>query len=113
MSKRRNYTPQYKAKLALEVLREERTVAEIALANNLNPTVLKRWRDELAEHAEAVFDTTRQTKEQKRREEALEAERDELLKAVGTATVERDWLRRVYKQLNAGSEPPPVGQGRR
>jgi len=110
MSKRRNHTPQFKAKLALEALREERTVSEIAADHQLNPKLVKRWRDELAEKAPLVFDTVKQAKEQKRREEALEAERDELLKAVGTATVERDWLRRIYKGINGGQEPPRIGQ---
>jgi len=108
--KRRNHTPQFKARIALEALREERSASEIAAEHNLNPTLVKRWRDELAENAADVFDSARSTKEQKRREEALAAEREELLKAIGTATVERDWLRRVYKDINGGIEPPGVGQ---
>ena len=110
--KRRNFTPQFKAKLALEALKEERTISEIALEHNLNPTLLRRWRDELLENAASAFDTPKQIKDQKRREETLEAERDELLKAVGVATVERDWLRRIYREINGGAEPPGVGQGR-
>ena len=108
--KRRNHSPQFKARLALEALKEERSLSEIAADNNLSPNLVRRWRDELLEKADSVFDTTRQIKDQKRREEALEAERDELLKAVGSATVERDWLRRIYKEVNGGSEPPRIGQ---
>jgi transposase-like protein len=108
--KRRSYPPQLKARLAIEALREERSVSEIASENNINPNMLRKWRDELTEGAASVFDTAKQAKEQKRREEALAAERDELLKTIGTATVERDWLRRVYKDVNGGQEPPSVGQ---
>jgi transposase-like protein len=108
--KRRNHTPKFKAKLALEALKEERSVSEIAADHNLNPNLVRRWRDDLTTNAEKVFDQSRQIKDQKLKEEALEAERDELLKAVGTATVERDWLRRVYKDINAGAKPPRVGQ---
>jgi len=108
--KRRTYTPQLKAKLALEALREERSLSEIASEHQLNPNLIRKWRDELADNAENVFNTKKAIKEQKRREEVLEAERDELLKAVGTATVERDWLRRIYKKVSAGQEPPRVGQ---
>ena len=96
----------------MEALKEDKTLAEIAFENNLNPNLLRRWRDELAENAVNAFGTPKQVKEQKRREEALEAERDELLKAVGTATVERDWLRRIYKEINGGAEPPRLGQDR-
>lgn len=108
--KRRTYSPQFKAKLSLEALREERSLSEIASEHQLNPNLLRKWRDELSENAGMVFGTTKAAKEQKRREEVLAAERDELLKAVGTATVERDWLRRIYKKVSAGCEPPELGQ---
>jgi transposase-like protein len=109
-TKRRSFSPQFKAKLALEALREERTVSEIASEHQLNPNMVRRWRDELASNASDVFDGVRLAKDKKAKEEALEAERDELLKAVGTATVERDWLYRMYKSINGGQEPPKVGQ---
>lgn len=109
-TKRRSFTAQFKAKIAVEALREQRSLSEIAADYNLNPNLVRRWRDELEQDAPGIFDTAKATKEQKRREEALAAERDELLKAIGTATVERDWLRRVYKDINAGAEPPSLGQ---
>ena len=108
--KRRNHSPQFKAKLALEALREERSISEIAAEHNLNPQLIRRWRDELASNASLVFDGVKQAKDKKAKEEALEAERDELLKAVGTATVERDWLYRVYQNVSGGQEPPRIGQ---
>jgi putative transposase len=60
--KRRNYTPKFKARLALEALKEERSVSEIASEHQLNPNLVRRWRDELATSAEKVFDQTRQIK---------------------------------------------------
>ena len=110
MAKRKSYTPQFKAKLAIMALKEEQTVGEIAQAHNVNPTLVKRWRDELVAGAEGIYGTSKDKQEQKRREEALEAERDELLKAVGVATIERDWLQRVYKGLSGGAEPPRLGE---
>jgi len=111
MAKRRNYTPQFKAKLAIKALKEEQTIGEIAREHNVNPTLVRRWRDELIEGAEAVYDLPKKAKEEKLKEEAFEAERAELLRAVGTATVERDWLQRVYKGLSGGADPPRLGQG--
>jgi len=109
-TKRRNHTPQFKAKLALEALREERSVSEIAFEHDLNPNLVRRWRDELVGKADSVFDSNRQIKDQKRRDEALKAEHDELREAVGTANVERDWLRRIYKDINGDVEPLRIGQ---
>lgn len=109
-TKRRHHSSQFKARIALEALREERSLSEIASDHNLNPNLVRKWRDELASKADTIFDGVKQAKDKKAKEEALEAERDELLKAVGTATVERDWLRRVYKDINGGQEPPRIGQ---
>ena len=111
MAKRRNYTPQFKAKLAIKALKEEQTIGEIAKEHGINPALVRRWRDELVEGADTIYDLTKKQKEDRRKEEAFEAERGELLRALGTATVERDWLQRVYKGLSGGEEPPRVGQG--
>lgn len=40
---RSNYTPAFKAKIVLEVLREERELGEIAAENNLNPNMVRNW----------------------------------------------------------------------
>ena len=40
MQKRKAYTPEYKAKLVIEVLREEKTLSEIASREGINPKQL-------------------------------------------------------------------------
>jgi transposase-like protein len=40
MGKKRQFTSEYKVKLVLEVLKEERTLGEIAAANEINPNQL-------------------------------------------------------------------------
>jgi len=43
MGKRRQFTSDYKVKLVLEVLREERTLGEIAASHQINPNQLGIW----------------------------------------------------------------------
>ena len=55
MSKtRRNHGSAFKAKVALEALKGEQTVAEIA--SKLHPTLVNEWKRQLADGASAVFE---------------------------------------------------------
>ena len=57
MSKtRRNHGSAFKAKVALEALKGEQTVAEIASKHGLHPTLVNEWKRQLADGASAVFE---------------------------------------------------------
>lgn len=67
----RLYTPQYKAKIVLEVLQGEKELGEIATENNLNPNMLRNWKREFLENASAAFEDPRKAeKEAKKKEDA-------------------------------------------
>ena len=44
MNKRRNFKPEQKAKIIIEVLREEKTLTEIAAEYEVHPNQLSRWK---------------------------------------------------------------------
>jgi transposase-like protein len=44
MSKRKNHSPEFKAKVALEALKGERTVAELANQFGVHPTMIHSWK---------------------------------------------------------------------
>lgn len=52
---RRNHSPAFKAKVALEAARGERTVAEIAKKYEVHPNQVTEWRRHLLDHAAEVF----------------------------------------------------------
>lgn len=89
---KRNYTSEYKVKLVLEVLREELTLGEIAASYGINPNQLTRWKREFLERAPSLFDSTKAEREQRKSEAAMEAEKAQMLKAIGQLTMERDYL---------------------
>ena len=95
MSKKRQFTSGYKVKLVLEVLREERTLGEIAAANEINPNQLATWRREFLERAPVVFDEPKVVKARQRMERAAAEEKGRLLKTIGQLTMERDFLQAV------------------
>ena len=88
MSKtRRNHGSAFKAKVALEALKGEQTVAEIAAKHGLHPTLVNEWKRQLADGASAVFDKGTGKVEK-------DSEAGELYKQIGQQKVELDFLAR-------------------
>lgn len=56
MIARRKYSPEFKVRVALELLRGEKTPAEASRAYGVKAEVLLRWRSELLERAPSVFE---------------------------------------------------------
>jgi hypothetical protein len=56
MSKRKRHSPEFKAKVALEALKGEQTVAELASRFGINPTMIHTWKRTLLECASGVFE---------------------------------------------------------
>lgn len=92
MEKRRNFTPEQKAKLVMEVLREERTLNAIAAENEINPAQLGRWKTEFINNAARAF--SKETDEVEKVKQSHEKEKDELLKQIGQLSYEVAWLKK-------------------
>ena len=88
MSKtRRNHGSAFKAKVALEALKGEQTVTEIA--SKLHPTLVTEWKRQLADGASSVFE-----KGTGKAEKDGEALVGELYRQIGQQKVELDFLAR-------------------
>lgn len=96
---RGKYTPEFKAKIVLEVLQGERELGAIAAENNLNPNMVRNWKAELVENASSIFEEHgKADREVKRKEAAAAKERDKMLKTIGQLTVERNFRRTAFAQ---------------
>lgn len=56
MSKRKQHSPEFKAKVALEALKGEETVSELASRFGIHPTMIHQWKRALLEGASGVFE---------------------------------------------------------
>jgi len=94
--KRRNHKPDFKAKVVLEVLREEKPLSEIASKYSINPNLVRRWKTEAVENMAVVFEDS--NKEIKALEAEYEVKIDALYKEIGQLTTELSWFK---KNLNS------------
>lgn len=102
--KRKQYSPQFKAKVALEALRGQKTTAELASQYEIHPTMINNWKRELQEKACDLFEVG-QTGRQRPSSET-QAQIDELYRQIGQLTVERDFLAKRSAQLGLPPEKP-------
>lgn len=82
---RRNHSPAFKAQVALEAVRGEKTLAEIAQKHDLHPTQINEWRKMLLERAADVFGADS-------RPEEPTVDLKELHAKIGQLTLEKDFL---------------------
>lgn len=97
MEKRRNFKPEEKAKIVIEVLKEERTLNEIAAEYEIHPNQLSRWKAEFLNNAGRIF--SKETDEVEKVRQSYEKEKDELLRQIGQLSYEVTWLKKKSGQL--------------
>lgn len=102
-NKRKQYNPQFKAKVALEAVRGVKTVPELASQYNLHPTVMNTWKRQLLEEAKTLFESGRQKASDQNSQDAQIAE---LYRQIGQLKVERDFLAKRSEQLGLNLEKP-------
>ncbi len=86
---RKTYSGELKAKIALEALKGQRTVNEIALHYGVHPNQVAQWKKQVLEGASEIFSD--QHSRTARDEEALKAQ---LYQQIGQLKVELDWLKK-------------------
>lgn len=84
--KRKQYSPEFKSKVALAALRNEVTVAELSARFKIHPTMIHNWKRALLDGAADIFGKGLKTSKQN------EAKIDELYRQIGKLKVERDFL---------------------
>ena len=86
---RKRYDGSFKARVALEAIRGDRTVAEIAAAYRVHPNQISKWKKQALDELPKIF-SGRYEKTETQGEELV----DHLYQQIGRLKVELDWLKK-------------------
>jgi transposase len=84
--KRRNHSAKFKAKVAMEAIKEEQTTAQLASRYDVHPAMIRSWKKMVRDGAGELFDKG------KKADKDQESLISELYKQIGQLTVEKDFL---------------------
>ena len=90
--KRRNHQPSFKAKVALEAVKGQKTLAELADEYDVHVNQIQTWRNQLLDNADALFGGM----ESDRKDQ--EANIKDLQAKIGQLTMENDFLSKVLSR---------------
>ena len=86
---KKEFSPKQKALIAMEAIKEEKTMNQISSEYGVHPVQVGVWKKMLLENAEKAF-TDKQSHESKDQQELI----DRLYKIVGQRDIELDWLKK-------------------
>jgi transposase len=90
----RRFDANFKAKVALEALKEEKTMSQLSSEYGVHPNQIQQWKKHLLLELPWIF--SRNGNRSKNEREGLT---DELYKQIGQLKVELDWLKEKSEQL--------------
>jgi transposase len=91
MRTRRRFSAEFKAKVALEAIQSQQTVAELATKYELHPTQIAAWKREAVEKLAEVF-----AGKGSERDKSRDGEIARLHSKIGQLVVERDFLAKAF-----------------
>lgn len=90
-AKRRKFSGSFKAKVAIAALKEQETLAELAVRYEVHSNMISKWKQEFVDRSKEIFETSPPDKQD---EEKME----QLYTKIGKLEVERDWLKKNLKK---------------
>lgn len=91
---RKQYSPEFKLKAVVEVLKGEKTASQLAGELGVHPVVLSEWKKILAEAAPQLF-----AKQKRIKGSSEEKEKAELFEQIGRLKMQVEWLKKKWESL--------------
>jgi len=91
---RRKFSPEFKAKVALEAVKNQKTLAELSQHFEVNPVTISKWKTEFLENMSSVFGG-----EKCKIQDEDSPEMEKLYAQIGQLKVENDFLKKSARRL--------------
>jgi len=90
MQKRKNHSSSLKAKVAIEAIKNEKTLSELSQIFGIHPNLIGKWKKQALENFSGIF-----SGEIKSQENADKTEKDELYKKIGKLEMQVEFLKNL------------------
>jgi transposase len=91
---RRKFTSAFKAQVALEAIKNKKTMVELSQHFDVNPVMISKWKTDFLENMNLVFE-----KEKGSSDQSNDSEMEKLYAQIGQLKVENDFLKKSCKKL--------------
>jgi transposase len=88
---RRKFTAEFKAKVAIEAIKEIKTISELAQIYQVHPNLITHWKKEFLANAGKVFNGANDESDEVKK---LKKENEELVHQIGQLSVDINWLKK-------------------
>ena len=89
MNKRKRYSAGFKAKVAVDALKEQKTLSELANQYQIHSVQISNWKKQLLDGSALIFKNS--TNNHQKKQQNLEAH---LYQEIGRLKIELDWLKK-------------------
>lgn len=91
---RRKFSAEFKAKVALEAIKNQKTLAQLSQQFEVNPITISKWKSEFLENMSSIFGSGESSAKQE-----STVDLDKLYAQIGQLKVENDFLKKSAKKL--------------
>jgi transposase len=99
---RKHYSAEFKAKVALEAIKEESTLQELSQKYEVHPVQISQWKQHLLKGSQEIFERPNKKKDEQK---ILEKQNDQQLRKIGQLTIEMEFLKKKHQQIFGKSDP--------
>ena len=96
---KKKYTAEFKTKVILTIIQGDKEFNAICADFNLNPSMVRKWKQEFLQNAHRAFDSDSEQKAALRTDVRPKKKNDQMLKIIRQLTLECDFLQGCFRQI--------------